>query len=712
MSDNHRSDRNRGRTGSRYRRKNKTGSGGAARRSGGAAAKFNLLARKKLAGIFIAAVVVLILLLIRITYINAVSGEQYSKQVLSNSQANYTSSTLAYKRGDILDSNGTILATSEKKYNVVLDCKIVNSDKDYLEPTIKALVSQFNLDEGDMRTLLSNSKTKNSQYQIVKKDISIQEKKAYDAYKNGTDEKPLTDAESKERSNVKGIWFEEDYVRSYPMKSLACNVLGFTYGNDQADWGIEGYYNNTLKGVDGRKYGYWGSDSEIEQTIVEPVDGQSVRLTLDSNIQKIVEKYIKLFNDTYKDGPDDSGEGAQNVGVVVMNPNTGAILAMAGSKPFDLNNPRDLSPFYSEKEISAMTGEQKTEALEDVWKNFCISDAYEPGSVFKPVVMSSALEDGTLKGNETFVCDGGEVVSGVTIKCSNTDGHGKESLSDIIKNSCNDGMMQIGAKLGIDEFAKYQRLFGFGSRTGIDLSGEATGIIGASDTMGSVDLATASFGQGFTCTMIQEASAISSVINGGYYYRPHLVSAIEDSSGSVIRSYDRVLMNQTISTDVSDMVKSYMKASVDDGTSVYAKVDGYSMGGKTGTAQKIPRGNGKYLVSWIGFAPYDNPQVLIYTVVDEPNVKEQDDNRYPQWISRDILKEVLPYLGIYPDEKSDPSDPHLNMDLTNPNGDAVADTTADTNVPEPQGTEEASDTAGGNTKETDGYTNEEAALAQ
>lgn len=691
-------------------------SGGTTKKRGGAAAKINSLARRKLAWIFVAVVVVLILLLIRITYINAVSGEQYRKQVLTNSQASYSSSTLAYKRGDILDSNGTVLATSEKKYNVILDCRVVNSDESYVEPTIKALVSEFGLDEGDMRTLISNEKTKNSQYQVVKKDISIEEKKAYDTFKNGTDDEPLTEAESEERSKVKGIWFEEDYVRTYPMKSVACNVLGFTYGSDQADWGIEGYYNNTLKGVDGRKYGYWGSDSEIEQTIVEPVDGKSVRLTLDSNIQKIVEKYIKKFNDTYKEGPYSSTEAAENVGVIVMNPNTGAILAMAGSKPFDLNEPRDLSSFYSESQIEAMTDSQQAEALEGIWRNFCISDSYEPGSVFKPIVVSSALEDGTLKGDETFVCDGGEVVSGVTIKCSNTEGHGEETISDVIRNSCNDGMMQIGAKLGVDEFAKYQRLFGFGSRTGIDLSGEASGIIGASDTMGSVDLATASFGQGFTCTMVQEASAISSVINGGYYYRPHLVSRVEDSKGSVVQSFDKVLMNQTISTDVSDMVKSYMKASVDDGTSVFAKVDGYSMGGKTGTAQKIPRGNGKYLVSWIGFAPYDNPQVLIYTVVDEPNVKKQDDNRYPQWISRDILQEVLPYLNIYQDEESNPDNPYLALDIDKPNGeeetDNVSDTVADTNVPEPQGTGQDSDTEGGNTKEANGYTNEEAGLAQ
>ncbi len=666
--------------------------------------------RRKLAGLFVIVVLALILLLIRITYINAVSGEEYTKEVLSNSQSQYASTTLAYKRGDIMDRNHTTLATSEKMYNVILDCRAVNTKELYVEPTVTALTSLFGLDEDEIRNLLQDEKTKKSQYQVVKKNITIEEKKAYDKYVNGTEEDPLTKSEASERSLIHGIWFEEEYVRRYPLKTLASDVIGFTYDGDSADWGIEGYYNHSLKGVNGRKYGYYSSGNGIEQTIVEPTDGNSVVSTIDVNIQSIIEKYLKEYDDNYRNGPNSADESAKNIGIVVMDPNSGGVLAMASSKPFDPNHPRDLSAYYSADQLATMSDSQQVAALEEIWKNFCISDAYEPGSVFKPVTVASALENGNLLGNEEFNCEGFLEVSGTTIKCANTEGHGEESVSDIIQNSCNVGLMTVGDQMGVENFTAYQNLFGFGLRTGIDLSGEATGIVRNSDTMSTVDLATASFGQGFTCTMIQEAAAISSIVNGGYYYRPHVVSRLVDSKGTTVRSYDKMLAKQTISNDVSEMVKSYMKASVDQGTSTYAKVDGYSMGGKTGTAQKIPRGNGKYLVSWIGFAPYDNPQVVIYVVVDEPNVLNQDDNRFPQWIARDSLQEILPYLGIYPDEASDPSNPKLTMDLANPSGEAVTDAAADTNVPEVQGSEDARDTEGGNTAEEDGYTNEEAGL--
>ncbi len=666
--------------------------------------------RRKLAGLFVIVVLALILLLIRITYINAVSGEEYTKEVLSNSQSQYASTTLAYKRGDIMDRNHTTLATSEKMYNVILDCRAVNTKELYVEPTVTALTSLFGLDEDEIRNLLQDEKTKKSQYQVVKKNITIEEKKAYDKYVNGTEEDPLTKSEASERSLIHGIWFEEEYVRRYPLKTLASDVIGFTYDGDSADWGIEGYYNHSLKGVNGRKYGYYSSGNGIEQTIVEPTDGNSVVSTIDVNIQSIIEKYLKEYDDNYRNGPNSADESAKNIGIVVMDPNSGGVLAMASSKPFDPNHPRDLSAYYSADQLATMSDSQQVAALEEIWKNFCISDAYEPGSVFKPVTVASALENGNLLGNEEFNCEGFLEVSGTTIKCANTEGHGEESVSDIIQNSCNVGLMTVGDQMGVENFTAYQNLFGFGLRTGIDLSGEATGIVRNSDTMSTVDLATASFGQGFTCTMIQEAAAISSVVNGGYYYRPHVVSRLVDSKGTTVRSYDKMLAKQTISNDVSEMVKSYMKASVDQGTSTYAKVDGYSMGGKTGTAQKIPRGNGKYLVSWIGFAPYDNPQVVIYVVVDEPNVLNQDDNRFPQWIARDSLQEILPYLGIYPDEASDPSNPKLTMDLANPSGEAVTDAAADTNVPEVQGSEDARATEGGNTAEEDGYTNEEAGL--
>ncbi|MBR3277763.1 MAG: cell division protein FtsI, partial [Lachnospiraceae bacterium] len=464
--------------------------------------------RRKLAGLFVAVVLVLLCLLIRISYINAMSGDRYTKQVLSQSQSGYSSEVLAYKRGDILDRNGTVLAASEKTYNVILDCKVVNSDNDFVGPTIDALARSLELDAAEITKKLTDEKTRNSQYQVVKKNISIEERQAFYDYKSGANE-TLSEDEQKQRKQIHGVWFEEEYVRRYPMNSLACDVIGFTYDGETADWGIEGYYNSTLNGVDGRRFGYWGDENadELSQTVINPVDGDTVITTLDANIQKMVEDEIVKFNEIYRGGPYSSTKGAENIGIVAMNPNDGSVLAMASSDPYNLNNPRDLSPFFTQDAIDAMSDDQRLTNLQQIWRNFCISDTYEPGSVFKPITMSAALEDGTLSGNEMFVCDGSEVVSGTRIKCAEEAGHGEETVAQVIANSCNDAIMQISSSMGVSEFCKYQRIFNFGSRTGIDLSGEAGGILYTQDTMGSVDLATNSFGQGFECTMIQEAAA-------------------------------------------------------------------------------------------------------------------------------------------------------------------------------------------------------------
>ncbi len=677
--------------------------------------KTNITMRKKLAGLFIIVVLALICLLIRITFINAVSGDKYTKQVLAQSQSSYSSTILPFKRGNIIDVNGTVLATSEKTYNVILDCKVVNSSDSYVSPTVQALVDVFGLDAGNMHAKIANERTKYSQYQVVKDNISIEERQAFYDYINGTKEEPLDEATAAARKNVKGIWFEEEYVRKYPLKSLACDLIGFTYDGSSADWGIEGYYNNTLNGVNGRKFGYWeeGSGKDLQQNIIEPIDGDTVVSTIDINIQRIVEEEMTRFDDLYRDGPYNIGKGAENVGVIVMNPNNGNILAMASSDPYDLNEPRNLEPFFGEQEIQAMSKSQQAEELEKIWRNYCISDVFEPGSTFKPVTIGAALESGILNGSETFVCDGSEIVSGTRIKCADEAGHGELSLQDVLAFSCNDGLMNIANALGVEAFCKYESLFNFGYRTGIDLPGEAAGILYTADTMGSVDLATSSFGQGFECTMIQEAAAISSIANGGYYYRPRVVSRVMDSSGATKKVYNNAIATQTISADNSQKLKSYMKAAVDYGTAGYAKVNGYSMGGKTGTAQKIPRADGKYLVSFVGFAPYEDPQVLIYVVVDEPNVADQADSRFAQWIARDILAEVLPYQNIYQDEMLLADSAILRSGLDNTEETAItSDTTADTNVPEVQGSENSENIAGGNNQETDGYTNEEAGLSE
>lgn len=610
--------------------------------------KINYQMRKKLVILFGGVLLALVGLTVRITYINAISGNKYKKQVLSQAQQKYENRVLPAKRGDIYDRNGNLLATSNKVYNVILDCKAVNSDEDYIEPTIKALVEVLGLDEEDIRKRLTDPSTENSQYQILKKQLSMDEKKAFEEYTEIPENSSLTPEQEKERSNVQGVWFEEDYLRSYPFNELACDTIGFTFARDTADWGLEGYYNSILTGVDGRQYGYFNQNSDVEQTIIEPSNGKSIETTIDVGAQQIVEKYVNGFNKKM---------GAKNVGVIVEDPSTGEIIAMDGGDRYDLNEPRDMSNVHTEEEIKEMNDAETVDALNAMWNNFCVTDAYEPGSTVKPIVMASALEKGKISESDTFVCDGGEAFGengDPYIKCAAYPGaHGTETLLEVIANSCNDGMMQIAARMGSEQFIKTQTLFNFGTRTGIDLPNEGTGIIHTTETMGETELACSAFGQGFTCTMIQEINAMCSVINGGYYYQPHLVTKIKDSSGGIVKNITPILLKQTISANISADIRSYMEASVLQGTSHYAKVQGYSMGGKTGTAEKLPRGNGKYLVSFIGFAPVDDPQVVIYVVIDEPNVDEQANSAYPQYVAQGILSELLPYLNIAPDEVSD-----------------------------------------------------------
>lgn len=617
--------------------------------------RLNATMRTKLVGLFAIVILAFVGLAIRITVINAQDGDAYKKKVLTQSQQQYSSKTLPFKRGDILDTNGTVLATSEKVYNLILDCKVVNAKADYAEPTIAALKKYLGVDEADVRGRLTAEKTRNSQYQILQKEVTIEQKKAFEAYVSPEEEEKekLTKEQLAERNKVKGVWFEENYKRVYPLNSLACDVIGFTYDGTTADWGIEGYYGSVLNGTNGRKYGYITEDDTTEQTIIDPKDGSTVISTIDANIQKIVEEKIAYLWKALSNGPSGK-DGAANIGVVVQNPKNGEILAMASSKPYDLNDPRNLSLFYSEEELELMSESKMLEKLQELWQNYCISTPYEPGSTFKPVTIASALDSADVSPEDIYLCDGYEKYGDSTIKCSVFPRmHGEQTLADALKNSCNDALMQIGAAMGAKEFLQYQKNFGFGSRLGIDLPGEASGIIFTEDSMGVTELASSSFGQGFTCTMLQEINAFSACINGGYLYKPSIMKEIVSSSGAVEQSFEPTVVRQAVSSEVSDKVREYLGTVTEpDGTGKYAKVNGYSMGGKTGTAQKMGSANkGKYLVSFIGFAPLNDPQMVVYAVVDEPNAGSQADSRYPQWLAREIMEELMSYMNIFPDEQ-------------------------------------------------------------
>ena len=619
------------------------------RRGGKKIAKFNKKMQKKLVVLFVIIALLLLGLIVRLMYIEHTSGKKYEKKVLS--QQKYDSTVIPYQRGNITDCKGTILATSVDVYNVILDCKVLNSDSADIDPTIDALITCFpQLNETDLRNLITDKPK--SQYNVLAKKLSYEEIRAFEdmqaAEKEASDKKS-GDAEKKGKIN--GVWFEKEYQREYPYGSLASAVVGFTTSGNLGMNGVENSYNSVLNGTNGREYGYLNSDSNFEKTVIDAQNGNDVTLTIDANIQKIVEDKIAAFEEEYRDAARE-GAGSKHVGVIVMNPQNAEVLAMANYPNYDSSNPRDLSAYYTQEEIDAMDDDAELDALNQLWSNFCITYTYEPGSTVKPFTVACGLDTGTLDPNRTFICDGYETISGHDIHCVNTNGHGLETVEDALKNSCNDALMQMSYDIGPENFSKYQQIFGFGTKTNIDLPGEARtdSLIYTEDQLSTINLATNSFGQNFNVTMVQVASAFCSIINGGNYYQPHVVKKITDENGNVIQEDNGTLLKKTVSSSTSELLKQYLYATVSDGTGKYAKVPGYSMGGKTGTAQKLPRGQGNYLVSFIGFAPVDNPQLLVYVVVDEPNAEEEFHSTFAQEIAKGIFEETLPYLNIYPDE--------------------------------------------------------------
>lgn len=596
--------------------------------------KISKYMQKKLVLLFMAIVLAFVFLVGNITYINASNGEKYTKVVLDQQQ--YNNRTIPFKRGDIVDRNGTKIATSERVYNVILDVKVMLSDDEYVEPTIKALKDCFEIEEEDIRKLIEDSP--NSRYSILKKGVDYETAQKFEEIDN----------DEKNYPNVKGIWLEEDYVRKYPYNTLACDVLGFSVSGNVGASGLEASYNSTLNGTDGRRYGYQNEDSAIENTVKEPINGNTIVTTIDANLQSIVEKHLEEFNQAHTDEAQE-GMGFKNGAVIMMNPNTGEVLAMASSPTYDLNNPRDLSKYYTEEEITGMSSDDKIDALNELWRNFCVSDTFEPGSTIKPFTVATGLEIGALKGDETYYCGGSLQIDEWEIKCISYDngGHGQQNLTQVMENSCNVALMQIGLAIGPEEFCKYQSIFGFGQYTGIDLPGEAVGILQSPDGMIKTDLATNSFGQNFNVTMLQLATGFCSLINGGDYYEPHLVKAIQDENGNVIQTIDPVLEKKTISKETSDKLKSYMYSVVQNGSGRYAQVEGYDIGGKTGTAEKLPRGENKNVLSFIGYAPQENPEIMIYVVIDEPNAPDQSaTSSLISQLASDIMAEAFPYLNI------------------------------------------------------------------
>ena len=611
--------------------------------------KFSKTNRRRLLIVFLFVLVCFVCLIIRLVQINIADGDTYEKNVLT--LLNYDGQTIPYKRGDITDRNGTVLATSEKIYNLVLDPYVItqSTDEKASEYVAEVLEEYFSIDQATVKKTLEEQP--NSRYVVLRRKMTYDEKKPYDDFLSSEDEN-----DQKIISAVSsGIWFEESYQRMYPFSTLACDLIGFTSGDDIGLWGIESYYDKMLSGTDGRKYGYLNDDVDLQKVTEEPHNGKTIVSTVDINIQRIAEKYISEFMQE---------TGAKNVAALVMNPNNGEVLGMANAPVFDLNKPRDLTiAGYTEDQIANMNDQDMSDALYQVWRNSCVNDTYEPGSTVKTMTVSYALDQALVDPDENFVCDGGQTYTdGTFVSCNSV--HENLTLTGSIVHSCNDVMMQLSDRIGAASFIQMQKLFGFGQLTGIDLPGEAScaATIYTADTMGPVELWTSSFGQGYNTTMVQVASAFSSIVNGGYYYKPHVVSEIASDSGNTIQVIDKTLMRTTVSNTTSEWMKNALYQTVESGSGQPAQVAGYRIGGKTGTAEKVPRGTKARLVSFIGAAPIDDPQLVVYVVVDEANAEDQGQSSFASTIAGKIFSEALPYLQIFPTEEVSETETDENYD--------------------------------------------------
>lgn len=562
-------------------------------------------------------------LLFKIYRINSKDGDRYRKEALS--QQSYTNTVLNYQRGDVKDRNNTTLAVSVRKYDLVLEPRTLGKDEKKKQATVDAIAKTFGVAASVVEEVIQ--KKPNSMYEHIDSLKELPAKKV-DKFKKQI---------KKER--LEGVWFEEVYKRNYPLKTVGASIIGFMNSNNQGTYGVEEQYNSVLNGTTGREYGYFDSNMNLQRTIKEAKDGNSVVLTIDANVQKIIEDEIADFQK--------NGTGAKTIAMMVMNPKNGEILAMASNSTFDLNDPQNLASMYSEQKIAAMTDKEKNENLLSMWSNFCVGSAYEPGSTFKPFTIAAALDENIISGKSTFQCNGVKKVADREIHCSNRNGHGMLDLRHALMESCNAALMDIGLGLGRNKFSKYNKLYGFGQRTGVDLPGETSGLIHTKEELNPVELATSSFGQTQTVTMVQMLSAFSSLVNGGNYYQPHLVKEIQNSNGDVVKTIDPVVVKRTTSEDTSSKLRSYLKSTVEEGTAAPAQVKGYSIGGKTGTAEKRPVSAKKYLVSFIGCEPAEDPEVAYYVIIDEPHVKDQAHSTYATEFSSKVMKRVLPFLGQY-----------------------------------------------------------------
>ena len=561
--------------------------------------------RKKVMIVFVAVFFIMMFLIGRLVYLMIFCSEYYGNKA---ENLHERERDIKAARGKLLDANGTVLATNKS----VCTISVIHNQIEEPEKVIEMLVRELGIPEETARKRVE----KVSSIERVKTNVAKETGDAVRAY------------------GLSGVKVDEDYKRYYPYGTLASKVLGFTGADNQGILGLEVKYDEYLQGTNGKILTLTDARGiEIEnagESRLEPVNGYDLCLSLDRNIQMYCEQAAKKVC---------TKKSADSVSVIVMNPQNGELMAMVNYPEFDLNDPFTLVGDTGE----SVSAEEKQNLLNKMWRNQCISDTYEPGSTFKIITAAAALEEGVVKLDDAFYCPGYKIVEDRRIRCARTTGHGAETFETGIMNSCNPVFMELGERLGAENFVGYFKQFGLLSKTNIDLPGEAGTIMHKTENIGPVELATISFGQSFQITPIQLVTTVSSIINGGTRVTPHFGVSVQDADGNTVKTFFYETHENICTAETSETMRYLLEKVVSEGTGKNAKIEGFSIGGKTATSQTLPRSDHKYISSFLGFAPADNPQVLVLVVINNPQgIYYGGTIAAP--VAKEIFENILPYL--------------------------------------------------------------------
>ena len=556
--------------------------------------------------------IVLITLIGRLSVIMIFESEYYLNraQDLHERERNIKAS-----RGNILDTNGVVLAANK----TVCTISVIHSQIKDKERVTEVLADELGLERNDVLKRVEKITS-------IEKIASNVDKETGDRIRG---------------YELEGVKVDEDYKRYYPFSTLASKVLGFTGSDNQGIVGLEAKYDTYLSGNNGQILTLtdaWGIEIHgAEENRNEPEPGKNLYISIDYNIQKYAQQLAERTKEEKQ---------AKSVSVIVMNPQNGELMAMVNAPEYDLNNPYQLNYNLTDTQLSM----PKMDLLNNMWRNFCINDTYEPGSIFKMVTATAALETGAASLSDSFTCGGYAIVADRRIRCHKTTGHGTQTFTQTVMNSCNPAFIEWGRRVGVDNFYKYMGKLGLLEKTGIDIAGEASAIVHKQENVGEVELATMSFGQSFQITPMQMLRAAAAIVNGGKLVTPHFGVKLSDYLGNTVQEFAYDTQYSAILNQTSDTMRDILRQVVEEGGGKKAYIEGFSIGGKTATSQKLPRGSGKYIASFIGFAPADNPKVIAMCIIDEPQ-----GVYYGGTIAAPVIKElyenILPYLEISSDKE-------------------------------------------------------------